>query len=77
MRVAGVATEDAYRELLRYMVDFGYRTVSQALGAALQEWAEAYRDWVLHSADPPAPGGEAPPDPGEGVHPSAPRQENR
>ncbi len=51
MRVAGVATDDAYRELLRFMVDRGYPTVSRALGAALEEWMEACREGVLHIAE--------------------------
>jgi hypothetical protein len=74
VRVAGVATDDAYRELLRFMVDRGYPTVSRALGAALEEWIEARREGVSHLVEPPIGEESVSPD-SEVVHPTNSRRE--
>ncbi len=74
MRVAGVATDEAHRELLRFMVDRGYPTVSRALGAALEEWLQARKEGVLHPVEPRTGDEKAPRD-AEIVHPTISRQE--
>jgi hypothetical protein len=77
VRVAGVVTDEAYRELLRFMVDRGYSTVSRALGAALEEWMGARQGRVLHPVQPrsgtdAAPSADGVPHrSGEVLHPSA------
>jgi hypothetical protein len=74
VRVAGVATDDAYRELLRFMLDRGYPTVSRALCAALEEWMEARREGVLPLVEPLS-GAEKVSADSEVVHPTNSRRE--
>jgi hypothetical protein len=74
VRVAGGATDDAYRELLRFMVDRGYPTVSRALGAALEEWIEARNAGVLHLVEPRSRAEKVSAD-SEVVHPANSRRE--
>jgi hypothetical protein len=74
VRVAGVVTDDAYRELFRFMLDRGYPTVSRALGGALEGWMEARRKGVLHLVDPPIGEESVSPD-SEVVHPTNSQRE--
>jgi hypothetical protein len=74
VRVAGVATDDAHRELLRFMVDRGYPTVSRALGATLENWIETRSEGVLHLVERLTGRNKVSPD-SEVVHPTISRQE--
>jgi hypothetical protein len=37
VRIAGVVSEEVYHEVVRFMLDRGYPTISKALGALLEE----------------------------------------
>ncbi len=48
IRVAGVATVEAMEELHKLMVERGLASLSQAVGAALQEWLALVRRRVAN-----------------------------
>ena len=52
VRVAGVTTEGIRDELVQLMRDHGLRSLSQALGVALEEWSVWHGERVLHPGEP-------------------------
>ena len=71
VRVAGVTTDEIRYALLELMWDRGLRSLSQAVGTALQEWFVARRDEVVHPADPSGKGPDTPQDADEVPNPRA------
>ena len=49
VKVAGVASEEAYRGLLELQQRAGLPSLSQAVGRALDEWLQAQGEGVLNS----------------------------
>ena len=52
VRVAGVATEEVKLELLTLVLDRGLRSLSQAVGAALEEWLATRRKGGVQPREP-------------------------
>lgn len=49
VKVAGVASEEAYRALLKLQKREGLPSLSQAVGRALDEWRQAQKERVQNS----------------------------
>ena len=56
VRIAGVVSERVYHEVVRFMLDRGYPTISKALGALLEECLVPRPSEVSNPATPAAGG---------------------